>query len=130
MPGLVQAQVKNLVGLTFAAAMRAFVRQDPDIIMVGEIRDAETASYRDPRRADRPSGADDAAHRDRFAGAVPRLIDLGVEPFLLKSTLRLVVAQRLVRVLCERCKTRRRRLSRRRCRARPAPDAGDRLWNG
>ena len=107
LPGVVQAQVKNAVGLTFAAAMRAFVRQDPDIIMVGEIRDAETAHIA-VHAALTGHLVLTTLHTETASGAVPRLIDLGVEPFLLKSTLRLVAAQRLVRVLCERCKTRRR----------------------
>ena len=105
-PGVNQSQVKPLVGLTFATAMRAFVRQDPDVIMVGEVRDGETANI-----------AINAAltghlvlttlHTETSTAAIPRLIDLGVESFLLKSTLRAVIGQRLVRVLCERCKTRR-----------------------
>ncbi|WP_395666321.1 GspE/PulE family protein [Methylocella sp.] len=102
--GVNQSQVKAAIGLTFASAMRAFVRQDPDVIMVGEVRDPETASI-----------AVNAAltghlvlttlHTESAAAAIPRLLDLGVEGFLLKSTLRAVIAQRLVRVLCERCKT-------------------------
>ena len=107
LPGIVQAQVKSAIGLTFAAAMRAFVRQDPDIIMVGEVRDAETASIA-VHAALTGHLVLTTLHTETAAGAVPRLIDLGVEPFLLKSTLRLVVAQRLVRLLCERCKTTRR----------------------
>jgi general secretion pathway protein E len=104
LPGVVQAQVKASIGLTFAAAMRAFVRQDPDIIMVGEVRDAETASIA-VHAALTGHLVLTTLHTETAAGAVPRLLDLGVEPFLLKSTLRLVVAQRLVRLLCERCKT-------------------------
>ncbi|MGO9672607.1 MAG: GspE/PulE family protein [Methylocella sp.] len=102
-PGINQSQVKPAIGLTFATAMRAFVRQDPDVIMVGEVRDAETANI-----------AVNAAltghlvlttlHTESAAAAIPRLLDLGVEGFLLKSTLRAVIAQRLVRVLCDRCK--------------------------
>ncbi len=107
LPGVVQAQVKASIGLTFAAAMRAFVRQDPDIIMVGEVRDAETASIA-VHAALTGHLVLTTLHTETAAGAVPRLLDLGVEPFLLKSTLRLVVAQRLVRLLCERCKTTRR----------------------
>ncbi len=106
LPGIVQAQVKASVGLTFAAAMRAFVRQDPDIIMVGEVRDAETANIA-VHAALTGHLVLTTLHTETAAGAVPRLIDLGLEPFLLKSTLRLVVAQRLVRILCDRCKNRR-----------------------
>ncbi len=67
-PGVNQSQVQPAIGLTFAAAMRAFVRQDPDVIMVGEVRDAETASIAVHAALDRPSRADDAAHRDRGRG--------------------------------------------------------------
>ena len=106
-PGIVQVQVRSTIGLTFAAAMRAFLRQDPDVIMVGEIRDAETAEIA-VQAALTGHLVLTTLHTETAAGATPRLIDLGVEPFLLKSTLRLVMAQRLVRVLCERCKTQRR----------------------
>jgi len=95
-----QTQVNPDIGFTFANGLRSLVRQDPDIIMVGEIRDSETASL-----------AINAAltghlvlstiHTNSAAGAIPRLIDMGVEPFLLVSTIRAVVGQRLVRVLCE-----------------------------
>jgi general secretion pathway protein E len=106
LPGVVQAQVKTAIGFDFAAAMRAFVRQDPDIIMVGEVRDAETAHIA-VHAALTGHLVLTTLHTETAGGAVPRLIDIGVEPFLLKSTLRLVLAQRLVRVLCERCKIRR-----------------------
>ncbi|WP_315837818.1 GspE/PulE family protein [Bradyrhizobium prioriisuperbiae] len=102
-PGINQSQVKPAIGLTFAAAMRSFVRQDPDVIMVGEIRDAETAHIA-IHAALTGHLVLTTLHTDTAAAAVPRLIDLGVESFLLKSTLRAVVAQRLVRVLCDRCK--------------------------
>lgn len=95
-----QTQVNPTIGFTFANGLRALLRQDPNIIMVGEIRDGETASL-----------AINAAltghlvlstiHTNSAAGAIPRLIDMGVEPFLLVSTLRLVVGQRLVRKLCD-----------------------------
>jgi len=103
--GVNQSQVKPAIGLTFAAAMRAFVRQDPDVIMVGEVRDAETASIA-IHAALTGHLVLTTLHTETSTAAVPRLIDLGVEAFLLKSTLRAVVAQRLVRVLCDRCKTR------------------------
>jgi general secretion pathway protein E len=103
--GINQSQVKPSVGLTFASAMRAFVRQDPDVIMVGEVRDGETAGT-----------AINAAltghlvlttlHTETSTAAVSRLLDLGVEGFLIQSTLRGIVAQRLVRVLCDHCKRR------------------------
>ena len=102
-PGVNQSQVKPSIGLTFASAMRSFVRQDPDVIMVGEIRDAETAHIA-IHAALTGHLVLTTLHTDTAAAAVPRLIDLGIEGFLLKSTLRAVVAQRLVRVLCDRCK--------------------------
>ena len=105
-PGINQSQVKPAIGLTFAAAMRAFVRQDPDVIMVGEVRDAETASIA-VHAALTGHLVLTTLHTETSTAAVPRLIDLGVEAFLLKSTLRAAIAQRLVRVLCDRCKTQR-----------------------
>jgi general secretion pathway protein E len=105
-PGINQSQVKPAIGLTFATAMRAFVRQDPDVIMVGEVRDAETASIA-VHAALTGHLVLTTLHTETSTAAVPRLIDLGVEAFLLKSTLRAVIAQRLVRLLCERCKTQR-----------------------
>src|SRR6202521_4279592 len=102
-PGVNQSQVKPAIGLTFASAMRAFVRQDPDVIMVGEVRDAETAHIA-IHAALTGHLVLTTLHTETAAAAVPRLIDLGIEGFLLKSTLRAVVAQRLVRMLCDRCK--------------------------
>src|SRR5947209_5465680 len=102
-PGVNQSQVKPSIGLTFASAMRSFVRQDPDVIMVGEIRDAETAHIA-IHAALTGHLVLTTLHTETAAAAVPRLIDLGIEGFLLKSTLRAVVAQRLVRMLCDRCK--------------------------
>jgi general secretion pathway protein E len=104
--GVSQSQVKPSIGLTFASALRAFVRQDPDVIMVGEVRDAETAHVA-IHAALTGHLVLTTLHTETAAAAVPRLLDLGVESFLLKSTLRAVIAQRLVRQLCERCKTRR-----------------------
>jgi general secretion pathway protein E len=101
--GINQSQVKPAIGLTFAAALRAFVRQDPDVIMVGEVRDAETAHIA-IHAALTGHLVLTTLHTETAAAAVPRLLDLGVEGFLLKSTLRAVIAQRLVRQLCERCK--------------------------
>jgi len=102
-PGVNQSQVKPAIGLTFATAMRAFVRQDPDVIMVGEIRDAETANIA-VHAALTGHLVLTTLHTETAAAAVPRLLDLGVEGFLLQSTLRAVIAQRLVRVLCDGCK--------------------------
>ena len=101
--GVNQSQVKPSIGLTFATAMRAFVRQDPDVIMVGEVRDAETANIA-VHAALTGHLVLTTLHTESAAAAVPRLLDLGIEGFLLKSTLRAVIAQRLVRVLCDRCK--------------------------
>jgi general secretion pathway protein E len=101
--GINQSQIKPSVGLTFATALRAFVRQDPDVIMVGEIRDAETAHIA-IHAALTGHLVLTTLHTETAAAAVPRLLDLGVEAFLLRSTLRAVIAQRLVRVLCDRCK--------------------------
>jgi general secretion pathway protein E len=103
-PGVNQAQVKPSIGLTFAAALRSFVRQDPDVIMVGEIRDNETAHVA-IHAALTGHLVLTTLHTESAPAAVPRLLDLGVEGYLLRSTLRAVVAQRLVRQLCERCKT-------------------------
>lgn len=103
-PGINQSQVKPSIGLTFASAIRSFVRQDPDVIMIGEIRDAETA-HTAIHAALTGHLVLTTLHTETAAAAVPRLIDLGLEGFLLKSTLRAVIAQRLVRVLCDRCKT-------------------------
>ncbi len=103
-PGINQSQVKPAIGLTFATAMRAFVRQDPDVIMVGEVRDAETANIA-IHAALTGHLVLTTLHTETSTAAVPRLLDLGVEGFLLKSTLRAVIGQRLVRVLCDRCKT-------------------------
>jgi general secretion pathway protein E len=102
-PGVNQSQVKPSIGLGFATAMRAFVRQDPDVIMVGEVRDQETASIA-VHAALTGHLVLTTLHTETAAAAVPRLLDLGVEGFLLKSTLRAVIAQRLVRILCDRCK--------------------------
>ncbi len=99
MPRVNQTQVRPDIGFTFANGLRTLVRQDPDIIMVGEIRDNETASL---AINDALTGhlVLSTLHTNSAAGALPRLIDMQAEPFLLVSTLRVVVAQRLVRKLC------------------------------
>jgi general secretion pathway protein E len=101
--GVGQTQVNARVGMTFAAGLRAILRQDPDVVMVGEIRDVETAAI-----AVQASLTGhlvlSTVHTNDAVGAVTRLRDMGVEPFLLASTLRLVVAQRLVRRLCGECR--------------------------
>jgi general secretion pathway protein E len=103
-PGVNQSQIKPAIGLTFAAALRSFVRQDPDVIMVGEVRDSETAHVA-VHAALTGHLVLTTLHTETAAAAVPRLLDLGVEGYLLRSVLRAVIAQRLVRQLCERCKS-------------------------
>ena len=102
--GVNQSQVKPGIGLTFASALRSFVRQDPDVIMVGEVRDAETAHVA-VHAALTGHLVLTTLHTETAAAALPRLLDLGIEAYLLRSTLRAVIAQRLVRQLCERCKS-------------------------
>lgn len=101
--GIGQVQTNAKIGLTFAAGLRSFLRQDPDIIMVGEIRDLETAEL-----AIQASLTGhlvlSTLHTNDSAGAFPRLIDFGVEPFLIATSIQGVVAQRLVRILCPHCK--------------------------
>jgi type IV pilus assembly protein PilB len=101
--GLNQVHVRSQVGLTFASALRAFLRQDPDIIMVGEIRDQETAQIC-LRAALTGHMVLSTLHTNDALAAVNRLVDMGAERFLLASALRLIEAQRLVRRLCEKCK--------------------------
>jgi general secretion pathway protein E len=103
MDGIGQTQVNPKVGLTFAAGLRAILRQDPDVVMVGEIRDRETAEI-----AVQASLTGhlvlSTVHTNDAVGAITRMRDMRVEPFLLASTLRAVIAQRLVRRLCEHCR--------------------------
>lgn len=103
MTGVNQVQVKSQVGLTFATALRAFLRQDPDVMMVGEVRDRETAEIC-LRAALTGHLVVSTLHTNDSLAAVPRLQDMGIEPFLLSATLRMVEAQRLVRRLCTNCK--------------------------
>lgn len=102
-PGVNQVQVNPAVGLTFASALRNFLRQDPNIIMVGEIRDSETADLA-IQAALTGHQVFSTVHTNSAAGAPPRLLDMGVEPFLLTSALNAVVGQRVVRKICLRCK--------------------------
>jgi general secretion pathway protein E len=103
LPGIGQTQVNSKVDMTFARGLRAILRQDPDVVMVGEIRDAETASI-----AVQASLTGhlvlSTLHTNTAVGAITRLRDMGIEPFLLASSLVAVMAQRLVRVLCASCK--------------------------
>jgi general secretion pathway protein E len=104
LPGVGQIQVNPKIELTFAKALRAILRQDPDVIMIGEIRDLETAQI--AVQASLTGHLVLATlHTNDAASAVTRLVDMGVEPFLLASTLRGVLAQRLVRKLCPVCRT-------------------------
>jgi general secretion pathway protein E len=98
-----QIQVSNKKGLTFAAGLRSLLRQDPDVMMVGEIRDHETAGIA-VQAANTGHLVFSTLHTNDSAGAVTRMIDLGVEPYLVSSSLIAVIAQRLVRVICPRCK--------------------------
>jgi len=98
-PRINQTQVRPDIGLTFANGLRTLVRQDPDIIMVGEIRDNETASLA-VNAALTGHLVLSTLHTNSAAGAIPRLLDMKVEPFLLVSTLNIIIAQRLVRKLC------------------------------
>lgn len=103
MIGVGQVQVQEKIGLTFAAALRSILRQDPDIVMIGETRDTETAQI-----AIQASLTGhlvlSTLHTNSAAATITRLIDMGVEPFLIASTLVAVIAQRLVRRLCDVCK--------------------------
>jgi type IV pilus assembly protein PilB len=102
--GIMQVAINEGVGMTFAKALRSFLRQDPDIIMVGEMRDLETSQI-----AIQASLTGHLVlttlHTNDAPGAVTRLIDMGVEPFLISSTLLCVLAQRLVRTICKNCRT-------------------------
>lgn len=101
--GLNQIQVNLITGLTFARGLRAIVRQDPDIILVGEIRDLETAEI-SVNAALTGHMLLSTFHANDAATAVPRLLDMGIEPFLLSSTMNLIIAQRLLRKICDHCK--------------------------
>jgi len=102
-PGLVQVALNPRGGVTFASALRAILRQDPDIVMVGEMRDAETAELA-VRAALTGHLVLSTLHTNSAAGAVTRLLDMGIEPFMLSGTLVGIVAQRLVRRLCRACR--------------------------
>ena len=101
--GIGQVQVNAKIGLTFGAGLRAFLRQDPEIIMVGEIRDTETAEL-SIQASLTGHIVLSTLHTNDSAGAFPRLIDIGAEPFLIATSIMGAVAQRLVRILCPHCK--------------------------
>jgi type IV pilus assembly protein PilB len=102
--GIMQVAINESVGLTFGKALRSFLRQDPDVIMVGEMRDLETSQI-----AIQASLTGHLVlttlHTNDAPGAVTRLVDMGVEPFLISSTLMAVLGQRLVRTVCKKCRT-------------------------
>ena len=102
--GIVQTQVNASAVLGFAEALRSFLRHDPDVVMIGEVRDGETARIA-VQAALTGHLVLTTLHTESAAAAVPRLVELGVEPFLLRSTLRAVMGQRLVRRLCESCRS-------------------------
>ncbi len=102
MPGINQSQINPKIGYTFAAGLRAFLRQDPDIIMVGEIRDNETADIA-VNAAMTGHLVLSTLHTNDAATALPRLDDMKIEPFLIASTVNIIVAQRLVRRICKNC---------------------------
>ena len=104
MPGVNQTQVNPKIGLTFAIGLRALLRQDPDIMLVGEIRDKETAEI-SAHAAMTGHLVLSTIHTNSAAGAFPRLVDIGIEPYLVASTVNLVIAQRLVRKVCPNCVT-------------------------
>ncbi len=101
--GMNQVPVREDVGLSFATALRAFLRQDPDIIMIGEIRDLETGSIA-VRAALTGHLVLSTLHTNSASATISRLIDMGVEPFLVSSSLNLIMAQRLMRKICTHCK--------------------------
>lgn len=117
--GINQTQVNNKAGMTFAAGLRAILRQDPDVVMVGEIRDRETAQI-----AVRASMTGhlvlSTLHTNNAVGAITRLVEMGIEPYLVASTVLAAVAQRLVRLICPHC---RRAYT-------PAPGAPERAFTG
>ncbi|WP_246804417.1 GspE/PulE family protein [Desulfosarcina cetonica] len=101
--GISQIQVNPKIDLTFARGLRAIVRQDPDVILIGEIRDQETATIA-VQSALTGHLVFSTLHTNDSASAITRLVDIGVEPFLISSSVVAVIAQRLVRVLCDHCK--------------------------
>ncbi len=102
--GISQVQVNTKKGLTFASGLRSFLRQDPDVMMVGEIRDLETAEIA-IRAALTGHLVFSTVHTNDAASTITRMVDQGVEPYLVSSSLILVIAQRLIRTICQHCKT-------------------------
>lgn len=104
MPGINQVQINNQAGLSFASGLRSFLRQDPNIIMVGEIRDQETADLA-VQASLTGHLVFSTLHTNSAAGALPRLLDMGAEPYLLASSMTCVMGQRVVRKVCPHCST-------------------------
>jgi type II secretory ATPase GspE/PulE/Tfp pilus assembly ATPase PilB-like protein len=102
-PGVNQCQVKPSIGFTFAEGLRSVLRQDPNVVMVGEIRDGETAGMA-THAALTGHLVLSTLHTNDAAGALPRLINMGVEPFLITSSINMIMGQRLVRRVCQKCK--------------------------
>jgi len=103
LPLICQSQINPKAGLTFSTGLRSILRQDPDIILVGEMRDHETAEMA-IRSALTGHLVFSTLHTNDSAGAIPRLLDMGMEPFLIASSLIGVIAQRLIRLICTKCK--------------------------
>ena len=101
--GVNQSQVMPEIGYTFASGLRSILRQDPDVVMVGEIRDAETAKIA-IESALTGHMVFSTLHTNDAASGFTRLVDIGVEPFLIAASVQAVIAQRLVRTLCKQCK--------------------------
>jgi len=110
LPDINQSHVRSDIGFTFAKALRAFLRQDPNVIMVGEIRDTATAEIA-IRAAMTGHLVLSTLHTNDAPTAITRLVDMGLEPFLISSSVRLIIAQRLVRKICSECKKSRRFLA-------------------
>lgn len=104
--GINQIQINSQIGLTFASGLRSVLRQDPDVVMVGEIRDGETADLA-VQAALTGHIVLSTLHTNSAAGVLPRLIDMGIEPFLVSSVINTVIGQRLVRRICDKCVTER-----------------------
>ncbi len=103
MPGVNQSQVNSKINFTFASGLRSILRQDPDVVMVGEIRDKETADIA-INAALTGHVVLSSLHTNDSAGALPRLLDMGIEPFLITSSTNAIVAQRLCRKICDKCR--------------------------
>ena len=103
LPGVNQVNVNPKVGLTFASALKALLRQDPDIIMVGEIRDLETAEIA-TKAAQTGHLVLSTLHTNDAPKTLTRLVDIGVKPYAIATSVRLIIAQRLARKICDNCK--------------------------